>query len=154
MFQLIVDGRIGADAEKKITPNGREYITFRMAHNDKDKAGNQQTIWFSVTSWNQLGLAQFLTKGKAINVIGKPSFRLYETRDGKNEIGYDITATSIEFPSFGTGEGNATSKTVVANTAPSQEQAPEPAPLEKPTTAEIGDKVQTATNDADDELPF
>ena len=98
MFQLIVDGRIGGDAEKKLTQTGKEYVTFRMAHNEKDKSGNQQTLWFSVTTWNQIGLAQYLTKGKAINVIGKPSCRLYETKDGKTEIGYDIIATSIEFP--------------------------------------------------------
>lgn len=151
MFQLILDGRIGGDAEKKLTQTGKEYLTFRMAHNEKDKNGNQQTLWFSVTSWNQIGLAQYLTKGKAINVIGKPSCRVYETKDGKHEIGYDILATSIEFPSFGGGENNGATKTETPKTVATQ---PAQAPTPKPTTAEIKVPTETANDDADDELPF
>jgi single-strand DNA-binding protein len=145
-------GRIAADAEKKISKNGKEYLSFRMANNEyndeKGPDGKQKAYWFSVTSFNHLPMTQYLTKGKPVFVRGSYSDRVYQNRDGNCEIGRDIIATEISFLDFG-GEKTQNTQTQSVPTTQTQMEAP------KPTTAEL--KVPTPNTtvaDDDDDLPF
>lgn len=146
MATVRIIGRIGADAEKKLAKTGKEYVTFRMAENIKDREGNPQTLWYSVTTNNHVVLTPYLTKGKLICVDGRLNCRTYQTKDGKTEIGYDVLAYNIEMITVGNGENNGTAK---AEAAPTTQTT-----MAKPTTAEIKVPTETATDDADDELPF
>lgn len=147
-------GRIAADAERKISKNGKEFISFRMANNEyndeKGPDGKQKAYWFSVTSFNHTPLTQYLTKGKPVFVRGNYSDRVYQNREGNCEIGRDIVATEISFVDFG-GDRTQTSATQAAPTTQTKMEAP------KPTTAELKVPTQQAaptTNDDDDDLPF
>lgn len=151
MYQTIVDGHIGGDAEKRVSKNGREYVTFRMAHNEKDREGNKQTIWFTVVSWNHTGLTPYLTKGKAIEVIGKQSCRLYQTKDNKTEIGYDLVANAIDFVYSGNGDNDDSKAKTTTNT--NAEVPVTQVKMAKPTTAEIT-LPDEPVGDSEDDLPF
>ena len=103
MVNLNVIGRLGADAEKINGKNG-QFLSFRLATDDRAN-GEKITTWFRVTfNGDRSGkLAEYLTKGKLINVIGTETVSLYTAKDGSKQISRDINASSIEFVSIGSG---------------------------------------------------
>ena len=87
-----------ADAEVKVSKNGKPYLEFRFANNEYgDEDG--YTFWVRVSSYNPslINLAKFYTKGKSLIITGKYKDRAYINKDGKPEVGRDITASAIEF---------------------------------------------------------
>ena len=162
MRKLILSGRIVADAEKKVTVNGREFISFRLGNNEfgdeKNSDGKPITYWFSVSSFNQshVNLLKYLTKGKPVNVIGSYKDNIYQNKAGNCDISRHILADSIDFQIVNEGN-NSNHKTNTTYSAPKTE-------IPKVTASEIKTKVATtskpkstpaAVNDSDDdELPF
>lgn len=153
-FEVI--GRIGADAERKISKTGKEYLSFRLANNEftdeKDTDGKQKPYWFSVTSFNHLSMTQYLTKGKPVFVRGNYTDRVYQNKEGNCEIGRDILATEISFIDFGGEKPTTQTATTAAPTIQTTMESP------KPTTKElkVPAAVETTANvdDDDDDLPF
>lgn len=148
-------GRIVADAERKLSKGGKEYLSFRLANSEfndeKGPDGKPKTCWFSVTSFNHMAMTQYLTKGKPVFVRGKYSDRVYQNREGNCEIARDIVATEIDFVDFGEKNNAPTKEGVVTGTPTVQTKMEAP----KPTTEEI--KVPTnqpVTDDDTDDLPF
>ena len=140
MRQIELTGHLVADAERKISKTGKEYLSFRIGSNefnDKDDQGNQRTYWFNVTTFNQrhFGIAQYLTKGKPIIVVGDYSDRLYQNREGNCEIARDIMANAIYFNSDGNGNNNDNGKQTKATTQSSP--VTQTTMATKPTTADI-----------------
>ena len=149
-----------ADAERKISKGGKEYLSFRVGnneYNDKDEQGNQKPYWFNVTTFNQrhFGMTQYLTKGKSIIVEGDYSDRIYQNKEGKCDIARDIIANAIYFNS----DGNTTGNGVGSQAKPSPQASPatQTTMTKKPSTAELKVPevpVETASNEDDDDLPF
>ncbi len=160
MRQIELTGHLVADAERKISKTGKEYLSFRIGSNefnDKDEQGNQRTYWFNVTTFNQrhFGIAQYLTKGKPIIVVGDYSDRLYQNREGNCEIARDIMANAIYFNSDGNGNNNDNGKQTKATTQSSP--VTQTTMATKPTTADIKvpeAPVASTSNDDEDDLPF
>jgi len=154
MRTIEVIGRIAADAERRVSKNGREYLSFRMANNEyndeKGPDGKQKAYWFSITSFNHIPMTQYLTKGKPVFVRGNYSDRVYQNREGNCEIGRDIIATEISFIDFNSEKAQTTQPhSVPSPTTQTKMEAPKP----KPTTSEL--KVPQATTvEDDDDLPF
>lgn len=157
MRKIELTGRLAADAERKISKTGKEFLSFRVGNNefnDKDEQGNQKTYWFNVTTFNQrhFGLTQYLTKGKSIIVEGDYSDRLYQNKEGNCEIARDIMANAIYFNSDGTGNNSNQTKTATqASPATQTNMSP------KPTTADVKvpeAPVASTSNDDEDDLPF
>ena len=163
MRKLILSGRIVADAEKKVTVNGREFISFRLGNNEfgdeKNSDGKPITYWFNVSSFNQahVNLLKYLTKGKPVNVIGSYKDNIYQNKSGNCEIGRNILADSIDFQ-IGNEGNNANHITSNTTSTPKTE-------VPQVTASEVKTKVTTTTskpkstpaavNDSDDdELPF
>lgn len=161
MRKLILSGRIVADAQKKVTVNGREFISFRLGNNEfgdeKNSDGKPITYWFNVSSFNQshVNLLKYLTKGKPINVIGSYKDNIYQNKAGNCDISRDILADSIDFQ-IG-NESNKTNHTTSNTTSAPKTEIPQV------TASEVKTKVTTskpkstpaAVNDSDDdELPF
>lgn len=156
MRTIEVIGRIAADAERKISKNGREYLSFRLAnseYNDEKGAdGKPKTYWFSVTSSNHLSLTQYLTKGKPVFIRGNYTDRVYQNREGNCEIGRNIMASEIMFVDFGNADKPQTTSNTAHQASPviqTKMEAP------KPTTADL--KVPSQDNKIDDsydDLPF
>ena len=146
MRTLILSGRLGANAEVKVTKTGTQFIEFRMANNEYgDEEG--QTYWFRVTSFNprHINLAPHLTKGKTVEVVGSLRTRGYvNATTNKIEVGHDITASEIMFDSnFGRPqeEGNNTQKAATA------------APVTTPTTTSANSSKKTTRNPATTTIP-
>ena len=164
MRQIQVSGHIVANAEKKISSNGKEFLKFRIGNNEfndgKDASGNPKTFWISVTSFNQrhFGLMQYLVKGKPIIVCGDYSDGLFKKNDGSVEITHDIMANSIYFISDGNNNSNSESGTTTTAATPT-EAAPK-AEAKKPTTAELKVPVnneaeaKSVPDNDEDSLPF
>ena len=162
MRTLLVTGHIVADAEKKISKSGKEYLSFRIANNEfndeKGDDGKTKPYWIGVTSFNQrhFSMTQYLTKGKPVIVDGDYSDRIYRNKEGNCEISRDILANAIYFlPGSGddSNSGGNSTKAEKANDAPTvQTTMKKP----KPTTAQL--EVPSVKNDVDDddndELPF
>ena len=162
MRKLILSGRIVADAEKKVTVNGREYLSFRLGNNEsgdeKNSDGKPITYWFNVSSFNQahVNLLKYLTKGKPVNVIGSYKDNIYQNKTGNCDISRNILADSIDFQ-IGNEGNNSNHTTNTTSSAPKTE-------IPQVTASEVKTKVATtskpkstpaAVNDSDDdELPF
>lgn len=151
-------GRLAADAERKVSKSGGEYISFRVANNEfsdeKGADGKPKTYWFSVTSFRHIHMSQYLTKGKPVFIRGDYSDRVYQTRDGNCEVGRDIIASEIKFIDFGNNDKNNTKVTQVTQTSQTVPQTQVKMEAPKPTTAELKVPSQDTSVSDEDELPF
>ncbi|SDM44172.1 single-stranded DNA-binding protein [Siphonobacter aquaeclarae] len=99
MLRFEVIGNIGQDAEVK-NANGREFVTFSVAHNHKYKKGDgtevSETVWISCTSQNAK-LAQYLKSGTRVFVRGNGRAEVYKNRDGQACAGMRMQVTELEF---------------------------------------------------------
>ena len=118
MNKVILSGRLGADAELRTTANGDSILKLNLATSKrwKDKDGNQQekTEWHRVSKFGNgvEKLAQYLTKGSVIGVVGELRYGSYE-KDGVKHYTTDVIAEEIEFQSL--------RKTTDASSAPGGE---------------------------------
>lgn len=122
-------GNLGRDAEIK-NINGKDYIAFSLALKD----GRESTQWANVLIYKTSDtIAQYLTKGKPVAVVGRSVLKVYTGKDGQAHIDETIWADKLEFVS--------TQKEGAAPAA-----APAPAPQEAPAAAPV--------EEGSDDLPF
>lgn len=144
MVNVNIIGRLGADAELVNGKNG-QFISFRMAVDDR-KNNEKITTWFKVNFYSDRSakLAEYLTKGKLINVVGTETVGTYSAKDGSTQISRDVVASNIEFVSVGSG-GTSSDTTVETKEATEVTTGK----LEKPVVAKA-----TVANEPEDDLPF
>lgn len=84
MFQIMIAGRLGRDAELRNTTSGHKVLGFSIAV-DTGFGDKKKTYWIDCTIWGDRGekLAQHLTKGTALTVTGEGGLRTWE-KDGKS----------------------------------------------------------------------
>lgn len=100
MFQAILVGHLGADAEVKVS-NGQSYLTFRVANTERFKRNGEQVeevTWYScIMSGDGGNLKPYLVKGQQVVVIGSGSVRVYSSPKLRRMVGsVDINVRSIE----------------------------------------------------------
>lgn len=85
MLQVTLIGNIGANAEIK-NSDGREFVTFRVAHNESYTAADGQKVeksaWVDVTmncSNGRPAVLPYLVKGALVFVTGNVSLRAYSS---------------------------------------------------------------------------
>lgn len=151
MLRLTMHGTLGGDAEVRHLDGGRAVISFSVAHTDKWKGqdGNMQerTTWVKCSLWrksDQVGVAQYLTKGSKVYVEGTPQARPWVDKQNQARAELEITVTNVELG----GGGQRT------NAAPAQADAPVAA-----NTVKLVATAQTASgpivhNMSDDDVPF
>ena len=144
MVNVNIIGRLGADAELVNGKNG-QFISFRMAVDDR-KNNEKITTWFKVNFYSDRSakLAEYLTKGKLINVVGTETVGTYSAKDGSTQISRDVVASNIEFVSVGSG---GTSSDTAVETKEATEVTT--GKLEKPVVAKA-----TVANEPEDDLPL
>src|ERR1700752_1970763 len=76
--KVILLGHLGKDAETKFTPSGVSVTKFSVATNRRWKdqqtgEWKEETDWSNVVLWRQENLANYLTKGKQVDVEGTES---------------------------------------------------------------------------------
>lgn len=101
MQKIQIIGHIGRDAQVKGS-NGREFITFSVAANQKFKKDDGTQV--EITTWYNClindaksKLLPFLKQGTQIFVEGRPSFSVYKSeKDGKSYVDAKINVTDTQ----------------------------------------------------------
>lgn len=167
MRKIMVTGFLGSDAQKQISKQNREYVTFNIAnreYNDpKGADGLTETTWIRVTSFNpQLNtFASNLKKGSNVTVIGNVTVGTYQNKMGGVSVDIDVIADSIAYTSGDNPNKNNTnsSNSYGGGATPNQYSMPQ-ASMPKATsapTATISASTTSAQPNAsadDDDLPF
>ena len=93
-------GNITRDPELRFTASGQAIASFGIAVNrrwQKNGEWQEQTSFFNVTAWAQLGenVAQSLGKGARVIVTGRLEQREYETREGEKRNVVEVVADEV-----------------------------------------------------------
>lgn len=136
MQKLIVDGRLGQDAQLKTSMNGTQFINFRFATNWKYK-GENETTWYDVyiNDLNRFGnILQYLKKGNYFIITGELQFKTRIDDNGVPRFDLKLQCVDINFGGGGNGESNKQEngqQTVVQNTVQGN-PIPMPQPIPSP----------------------
>lgn len=101
--QINMVGNLVADPELRFTPSGvaaasvRIAVTPRSRDNATGEWKDGETVWLSGTVWRQYAenVAESLTKGSRVIVIGRLKQRSYETREGEKRTVYEVDIDDI-----------------------------------------------------------
>lgn len=159
MRMLTIQGRVVADAQVKSTTNGRAYIEFRFANNEKMDDENV-TFWLRVTSFDtsHINLAQYITKGKPLTLVGDYSNKVYAAKDGTCQIDNNLRLKSLYFSELSKRENGENGTTTAVNVPVTSGETPK---TETPTKAKkkaepkaTPKPAPVVTDEEDDDLPF
>ena len=103
MLQCTMIGNLGANAEVKAA-DGREFVSFRIAHNDNFKSADgtktETSMWVDCTMSCANGrpaVLPYLTKGTAVCVVGNVTTRVYSSeKDRCMKAGLKIHVQKLE----------------------------------------------------------
>ncbi len=95
-------GRLGRDPELRFTQTGKPVASLSVVtdRRQKDADGNWESVdttWWRVTCWDQLAenVAETLTKGDAVIVVGMASLQEYEGKDGDTRQSLSVNAWTV-----------------------------------------------------------
>lgn len=99
MARIIVLGRLGKDAEERVTPSGAKVVSFSLAETVK-RSGTEETIWYNISCWGDRysKLLPYLKKGKPLQITGemfKP--KMYEKNGVKEISSIEVRAYDLDF---------------------------------------------------------
>jgi single-strand DNA-binding protein len=100
---VTVVGTMGGDTELRFTPSGAAVASFSLAQTPrvKDKSSDEwrdgETIWFRCTVWRQPAenVAESLTKGTRVIVVGRLTQKTFTTKEGVERTGLEIQVDEI-----------------------------------------------------------
>lgn len=100
MFQVLAIGNLGGDAVVK-GDNGHEFVTFRIAHNDKwkgsDGVENNRTTWIDCVVDGRPKVLDWLKAGQMVCVQGSATLRVYDSaKDHCKKAGIQVKVRSLE----------------------------------------------------------
>lgn len=99
--KVILGGRLTADPELKVTPNGVPVTSFSIAVNRRFKGDNAevQADFINVTAWRQLAelVSKFFHKGSSICVVGSIQTRSWTDQNGAKRYATDVIADEVLF---------------------------------------------------------
>lgn len=143
-----VIGRLGGDAEVVNGKNG-QFVSFSLA-TDEFKNGEKGTAWLRVAYHGEraIKVAEYLKKGKMVNVIGSETVSIYTDKGGNAQVSRDVSASAIDFVSIGSGQ----TQNNTAETASTPE--PTTGTLKRETVAAATAAAESTSKDPVDDLPF
>lgn len=107
MFNVFFIGRLGGDAEVKLSKSNKKFLTMRVAVDDYSN-GKRETVWTRVTCPPErfLNLEEYLKKGKPVMISGTQRVSVYKNNNGDYVPSIDIMVEHLEFVSTGTKENS------------------------------------------------
>lgn len=93
-------GNVGSDISIEETKNGKKFVQFSLAINNRGKNKNgeveQNTNWFRVTAWNKTAelINQYLGKGDEVAIDGFLNSNSYE-KDGEKRISVEVVVNEF-----------------------------------------------------------
>lgn len=97
MSFLHVTGRLGSDAERRTLQDSTPVLSFSVADEIRSK-GDKKVQWIKCALFGKRAdaLAQYLTKGTLVHVVGNPSVNTYEGKGGmKAELQVRVTEIDL-----------------------------------------------------------
>lgn len=143
--EVIIAGRMTADAELKTTQSGISVTTFTVAVNRPAKQGEEQKAdFFTVTAWRQTAefISKYFRKGASICLRGSLQTRTWE-KDGVKHYATEILCDKAFF---------VDSRSESQQTTPSQQEQGTYIPDAYKQTQAVNTDMKTLSED--DELPF
>ena len=98
---VTIIGNLTDDPDLRFTPNGHPVATFRLAVTARIKDGatwkDGETSFFRINLWRQLAehVAESLTKGDRVLVIGRLKSRSWETPEGDKRSVVEVEADEV-----------------------------------------------------------
>lgn len=145
MNKVFLIGNLTRDPETRTTQSGLTVCNFSIAVNRRVKQdGQQETDYFNVTAWRQLGelCQRYLAKGKKCSIVGHIQTRTYEAQDGSKRTAFDVIADEVEF------------LTPVGSQGANQGYQANPGGYTQAVSKTPGDPSEGFTKVEDEELPF
>jgi single-strand DNA-binding protein len=146
-------GNLTRDSELRHLPSGTPVLEMGLAVNDRRKNGQtgeweERPNFFNLSMYGDRGekIAQYLTKGKKVGVVGKLEYRSWETQQGEKRSTIDIIVEDIEFLSSANEGGGGGSY------QPRERETQAPAPAPKYSGSPADDLGGIDVND--EEIPF
>lgn len=90
-------GRLGKDAEMKMTKDGKAMISFSVA-TDRGTGESRQTDWINCSWYSQSAekILPFMTKGRQVLVQGEISNRIWTDKSGANQSSLDMRVSRLD----------------------------------------------------------
>jgi single-strand DNA-binding protein len=148
MNKVMLVGNLTRDAELRHTNSGFPILEMGIAVNERRK--NSQTgqwedkpNFFNMKMLGERGekIAQYLTKGKKVAIVGRLEYRAWETPQGDKRSAVEVVVEDLDFMSSGDGSGGG-------GGSYNQERSARPA-----AAATVAEDLG-ATDVTDDEIPF
>ncbi|HEX4866516.1 MAG TPA: single-stranded DNA-binding protein [Acidimicrobiales bacterium] len=99
---ITVSGNVTRDPELRFTPSGQGVCSFSVAvnrswQNRQTQEWEEQTSFFDVKAWGQLGqnISDTLSKGARVVVSGRLEQRSWETEQGEKRYAFEIVADDV-----------------------------------------------------------
>nr|WTB07415.1 single-stranded DNA-binding protein [Streptomyces antimycoticus] len=100
---ITAQGNLTADPELRFTPAGHAVAQFTVASTPRtfDKSANEwkdgDPLFLRCSAWRQLAenVAESLTRGAAVIVVGRLKQRSYEDREGVKRTVYEVEAENV-----------------------------------------------------------
>ena len=94
MNVITIAGGLGRDAEIKYLNNGDPICNFSVADSQGRDKG---TIWWNCTLFGKRGeaLAQYLTKGQSVTVVGSVTEREWQDKEGNKRKSMDVRVSEV-----------------------------------------------------------
>ncbi|MDQ8141537.1 single-stranded DNA-binding protein [Chryseobacterium sp. CFS15] len=96
-------GRLTKDAEVRNVSNEKQVVNFSIATNDsyRNKKGEriEQTTFFDCSYWISIKVAELLTKGTLVELIGRVYTRAWIGKDGEAHAGLNFHTSEIKLHS-------------------------------------------------------
>jgi single-strand DNA-binding protein len=100
--QISFVGNLGGDPEVRFTPSGAAVVNFSVAvvERRKNQEGgwdDGETTWYRCNAWRTLAenIAESLTKGTRVVVVGTLKSRSYETKDGGRGLSWEVDVDAV-----------------------------------------------------------
>lgn len=98
--KAILIGRLAADPEMRMTPQGVPVSTFRIAVDRPfTNGGERKADFLTIVCWRKQAefVVKYFSKGKAIGVDGWIQTRDYTDKDGGKRTAFEIVADRVFF---------------------------------------------------------
>ncbi len=139
--KAILIGRLVADPEMRVTSQGTNVASFRIAVDRAYSKGEKKADFINITAWRQQAefVCKYFSKGKPIGVDGAIQTRDYTDKEGNKRIAFEIVADRIFFVE--------SKSSTSSNTGSHQAN-------EEPTAYSSGSVADFEVIENDDDLPF
>lgn len=97
--KVILQGRLGRDPEKRLTPSGVPVTSVAVACDRDFGKGEKETDWIDVVAFRDTAnfLADHFQKGKMILISGRLQIRSYTDKDGNKRRAAEVVADHCYF---------------------------------------------------------